>query len=83
MVAFDIPNDLALLKPNGRSWRIWSDKPPYATLDARPVAVGTAVMVTGHPAFSWQPVTQAGHVLWTGRMGLEEMDEPPPTPAML
>jgi S1-C subfamily serine protease len=38
-------------------------------------------MVTGHPAFSWQPVTQAGHVLWVGRTMLEEIDYPMPDPS--
>ena len=81
VVALDEPNDLALLKIERPLPPILSGKPPYATLDARPVGAGTAVMVSGHPAFSWQPVTQTGHVLWIGRMGLEELDDPLRSPS--
>ena len=76
VVALDEPNDLALLKTERPLVPNPGDKVSYATLDARPAPVGTAIMVTGHPAFSWQPVTQAGHVLWSGRTGLEETDAP-------
>jgi S1-C subfamily serine protease len=76
LVAFDVPNDLALLKAERPLSTNPGAKLPYATLDTRPVPVGAAVMVTGHPAFSWQPVTQAGQVLWSGRTRLEETDDP-------
>jgi serine protease Do len=78
VVGIDGPNDLALLKTERPLLRNPGDKPPYVTLDARPVAVGTAVKVSGYPAFSWQPVTQAGHVTWRGRTRLEEIDCPLP-----
>ena len=74
VVGIDAPNDLALLKTERPLHRNPGAKPPYATLDARAVAVGTAVRVSGYPAFSWQPVTQAGHVTWRGRTRLEETD---------
>ena len=78
VVALDEPNDLALLKAERPLVRTPGERPPYAPLDARAVAVGTAVGVTGYPAFSWQPVTQAGHVTWSGRTRLEEIDNPLP-----
>ena len=81
VVGIDGPNDLALLKTERPLLRNPGDKPPYVTLDARPVAVGTAVKVSGYPAFSWQPVTQAGHVTAVGRTRLEEIDDPLPNPS--
>ena len=81
VVGIDASNDLALLKTERPLLANPGGKPPYAPLDARPVPVGTAIMVTGHPAFSWQPLTQTGHVLWTGKTGLEETDAPPPRPS--
>ena len=81
VVALDVPNDLALLRIERPLPTNLGGKPPYATLDARSVPVGTAIMVTGHPAFSWQPVTQAGQVLWSGRAGIEETDAPVPGPS--
>jgi serine protease Do len=74
VVGIDAPNDLALLKIERPLVRNSGDKPPYAILDARAVAVGTAVKVSGYPVFSWQPVTQAGQVAWRGRTRLEETD---------
>ncbi len=35
----------------------------YALLDAREVAAGTVVAVTGHSAFAWQPTTEKGTIL--------------------
>lgn len=85
VIAFDIPNDLALLKTERPLLRNPGERPPHAMLDGRNILLGTAVRVTGYPAFSWQPVTQAGHVLWTGRTGLEETDAPiqPPSDALM
>jgi serine protease Do len=74
VVGIDGPNDLALLKTERPLLRNPGDKPPYATLDAHAVAEGTEVWVTGYPAFSWQPVTQAGRVTWHGRTRLEDND---------
>jgi serine protease Do len=78
VVGIDVPNDLALLKTERPLLANPGGKPPYATLDPRAVAVGTVVRVTGHPAFSWQPVTQTGHVTAVGRTQLEEIDYPLP-----
>jgi serine protease Do len=74
VVGIDAPNDLALLKTERPLLGNPGGKPPYAMLDAHAVAVGAAVRVTGYPAFSWQPVTQAGQVIWQGRTRLEETD---------
>lgn len=81
VIGIDAPNDLALLKTDRPLLRHPGGEPPYAALDARPVAVGMEVQVAGYPASSWQPVTQAGQVLWSGRTALEEIDDPPPTPS--
>jgi S1-C subfamily serine protease len=81
VVGIDAPNDLALLKTKRPLLVNPGGKPLYAALDAHAVGVGTAVRVSGYPAFSWQPVTQAGHVLWTGRTGLGEADAPSPPPS--
>jgi len=72
VVALDERNDLALLKTERPLVPNSGDKPPYAPLDPRAVPVGAAVRVSGYPAFSWQPVAQAGHVVWHGRARLEE-----------
>jgi serine protease Do len=81
VIGIDAANDLALLKTERPLHAKPGDGPPYAKLDGRAVPVGTAVMVTGFPAFSWQPVTQAGHVTAVGRTRLEEIDDPLPNPS--
>jgi S1-C subfamily serine protease len=81
VIAFDVPNDLALLKIERPIPAAFGSKISFVKLDARTVTTGVEVMVTGHPAFSWQPVTQAGHVLWVGRTRLEEIDDPMPDPS--
>ncbi len=81
VVAFDEPNDLALLKTERPLVPNPGEMPPFATLDARAVAVGTVVRVSGYPEFTWQLVTQAGHVTWRGRTALEEIDDPLPNPS--
>ena len=81
LVAIDQANDLALLKIERAFPAAPGGKPSYATLDARPVQKGMEVTVTGHPAFSWQPVTQSGHVVWIGKTALEERDDPVPRPS--
>lgn len=35
----------------------------YARLNPADFAAGTAVLVTGHPVFAWQPLTQTGKVI--------------------
>jgi S1-C subfamily serine protease len=42
----------------------------YASLDPREPPPGTAVTVTGHPEFAWQPLTQFGQVVWWGTLRL-------------
>jgi serine protease Do len=74
VVALDVPNDLSLLKIERPLLAIAGGKPPYATLDATPVQLGITVMVSGHPSFSWLPVTQSGAIVWLGRTQLEETD---------
>jgi serine protease Do len=74
VIAIDTANDLALLKTERRLLRNPGDEPPYAKLDDSMVDVGTPVGVTGFPAFSWQPVTQAGHVTWRGSTQLDDTD---------
>ena len=81
VVVIDVPNDMALLKTERPLVAIAGGKPSYAPLDPRPAPMGTAVMVTGHPAFSWQPVTQAGKAVWIGRTSLEETDVPSQPPS--
>jgi S1-C subfamily serine protease len=70
VVALDDLHDLALLKterplPEG-------ERPAYARLDPVEVAEGTAVAVTGHPAFAWHPTTQKGRVIRRAALGLSE-----------
>jgi S1-C subfamily serine protease len=81
VIGTDVPNDLALLKIERPLVRNPGDQPPHAMLDGRAVPVGTAVEVIGYPAFSWQPVSQAGHVTWVGKTRLEEIDCPLPNPS--
>jgi serine protease Do len=81
VVGMDIPNDLALLKTERPLLRNPGEKPPFARLDPRAVAVGGAVRVTGYPTVAWQPVTQTGQVVWAGSTALEELDDPHPTPS--
>jgi S1-C subfamily serine protease len=81
LVAFDENNDLAIMKLERPFPALPGGKPAFAVLDARAVPVGAAVWVSGHPAFAWQPVTQAGHVVWIGKTGLEEMGAPPSRPS--
>ena len=59
VVVLDELHDLALLKPE----RPIERAQPCATLDAREVAAGTVVTVTGHSAFVWQPATEKGTIL--------------------
>jgi serine protease Do len=81
VVGSDPLNDLALLKAQRPLLGHPEGKPPYAPLDARGVEVGTAVRVSGYPALSWQPVTQAGRVVWLGKTRLAEIDDPLPDPS--
>jgi len=78
VIGIDAVNDLALLKTERPLLASTGGEPPFVKLDARTVAVGTDVSVSGYPAFSWQPVTQSGHITWKGRTRLEEIDSPLP-----
>jgi serine protease Do len=78
VIGIDSVSDLALLKAERPLVVGAHDKQPYAKLDGRAVAVGMDVSVSGYPAFSWQPVTQSGHIIWRGRTQLEEIDHPLP-----
>jgi S1-C subfamily serine protease len=80
VIGIDSVNDLALLKTERPLIASPNGAPQYMKLDARAVEVGTDVGVSGYPAFSWQPVTQLGHVTWSGRTRLEEIDFPLPDP---
>ena len=77
LVGIDAGNDLALLKTEGPPFAESSGVPPYAPLDVREVAVKTPVLVSGHPEFSWQPVTQAGRVVRRGQAYLAGEDAAP------
>ena len=66
VVGVDFRNDLALLKTDRPLLARAGDRPPYAVLDAGAVTVGTTVQVSGYPAFSWEPLTQTGQVVWSG-----------------
>jgi serine protease Do len=72
VIGMDVPNDLALLRTERPLQASSGGGPSYALLDARAVAVGTEVNVTGYPALSWQPVTQTGHAIWIGAIRLED-----------
>jgi S1-C subfamily serine protease len=75
LIGMDVRNDLALLKTERPLVATPGDGQPFAMLDARDVAVGARVSVSGYPAFSWQPVTQTGRVTWRGKTRLEEIDD--------
>jgi serine protease Do len=74
VIGVDTANDLALLKTERPLIAGNGGEPPYVELDARAVEVGTGVWVSGYPAFSWQPVTQTGHLTWRGKTRLEDID---------
>jgi len=76
VAGLDKAHDLALLKAERPLVRNLGERPPYAVLDARAASIGTAVTVSGYPAFSWQPLTQAGHITWCGKSRLEEIADP-------
>jgi len=81
VIGIDSVNDLALLKTERPLFASPIGAPQYVKLDARTVEVGTDVSISGYPAFSWQPVTQSGHITWKGRTRLEEIDNPLPNPS--
>jgi S1-C subfamily serine protease len=77
VVGVDQTHDVALLKTARPVVVDPGAAPPYALLDAREVTKGTAVVVSGHPEFSWQPVTQAGRVVRRGQAHLAGEDAAP------
>jgi serine protease Do len=76
IVGIDAANDLALLKVT-RPLVQPGDNQPYAKLDAHAVDTKTPIIVSGYPGLAWQPVTQMGKVLWTGKTSLEERNASP------
>jgi S1-C subfamily serine protease len=74
VVWIDEVHDLALLKTE-RPLLAGPDSPPYAALDPSEATEGADVWVSGHPEFSWQPVTQAGHVVRRRRVYLAGENE--------
>jgi len=74
VVEIDEAHDVALLKTARPFLAEPGERPPFAPLDVHAVAEGTAVMVSGHPEFSWQPVTQTGRVVRVGQAHLAGED---------
>ena len=72
VVGIEEVHDLAVLKMLRPLSADAPAPPAYASLDPREVREGTAVTVTGHPAFAWQPFTQSGQVVWRGTLRLGE-----------
>lgn len=72
VIALDPTHDLALLKIGRPLLTERGQQGVFAPLENRPVLMGEAVTVSGHPAFAWQPVSQAGHVVWIGGTRLAE-----------
>jgi S1-C subfamily serine protease len=64
IVGLDEVHDLAILKAE-RPLATLGDASAgsFALLNAKKVAKGASVLVTGHPVFAWQPETQAGKVI--------------------
>jgi serine protease Do len=74
VVEIDEAHDVALLKTARPLLPELGERPPFAPLDVHAVAEGTAVMVSGHPEFSWQPVTQTGRIVRVGQAHLAGED---------
>ena len=72
LVGLDEVHDLAVLKTERPPPADPSAEPAYVWLDPSEVTVGTPLVVSGHPAFAWQPVTQAGKLVWRGSQDLSE-----------
>ncbi len=71
VVAVDEVHDLALLKTQRLPAQVLgTENVPFALLDPAEVQPGSAVVVTGHPTFVWQPVTQTGRVLRRDKLRL-------------
>ena len=69
VVAVDELHDLALLKTE----RPLGEGHTYLLLDPMPPSEGTAVAVTGHPAFVWQPATRKGKIIRKTSLGLSDL----------
>lgn len=74
VVEIDEAHDVALLKTACPFLSEPGERPPFAPLEVHAVAEGTAVMVSGHPEFSWQPVTQTGRIVRVGQAHLAGED---------
>ncbi len=74
LAGLDEIHDLAVMKaertlrPRGGE----SSRSAFVLLEVSELPVGTPVIVTGHPAFAWQPVTQAGKVVRRESLALFE-----------
>jgi S1-C subfamily serine protease len=82
LVGLDEVHDLAVLKterliPAVHSIPMLATGPadgtiPFVELSSTDMAVGTAVKVTGHPAFAWVALTQSGQIIARKKMALFE-----------
>lgn len=77
LVGRDEVHDLAVLKTERPIFTGPYGKQVYARLDPGELAEGTSVVVSGHPAFAWQPVVQAGKVIRPGSQRLAERNPEP------
>lgn len=78
LVGVDDVHDLAVLKlerppPFGGS----GHAAPYLLLDAIQVSTGAAVKVTGHPASTWDALTQSGKIIAHRSLALSERSDEP------
>lgn len=73
LIGLDEVHDLAVIK---------TERPPVADLpgeegaflglEASEIIEGAILMVTGHPLFAWEPITQSGKVIRRGSLRLSE-----------
>jgi S1-C subfamily serine protease len=72
IVGVDEVHDVAVLRTERRVTEVLgTENAPYARLDSEEPLPGAPVLLTGHPAFAWRPVTQTGQMvrLETLRLG--------------
>ncbi|MBZ5561169.1 MAG: serine protease [Acidobacteriia bacterium] len=73
VVGVDEVHDIAVLKTERRPAQVLGTEiAPFALLDSEEMQPGAPVVLTGHPTFAWQPVTQRGWVLRRGSLRLTE-----------
>jgi len=78
LVGSDEVHDLAVLKMERPIFTDAYGKQEFARLDPRDLAEGTSAVVSGHPAFAWQPAAQATKVIRRESQRLAE-GNPEPT----